>query len=158
MVVALAVFAFAGCAASPSSAHHSFSFDGGYDKWASDVDLLEYDYGGQYSMVRRKATDNSTPLGSRTGVHGMMPVGEFIFVKWRIKSTGEIRETRVDLRDRLPRNMFEHGVTFVIEGQELYVYLITPTEKKYMTPPVLRSWLSKSRVSYELYPTNNFNK
>lgn len=155
LIVAIAL---SGCATGPRTAYHSFSFDGGHDKWTSDVDLLEYDYGGQYSYVHRKATDASTPLGNRTAVNGMMPIGEFLYVKWRIKSTGEVVDKHVDLRALLPDDMFGYGVSFVIDGSQLYVYLVTPSKKKYMTPPILRTWHSQFNESYEIYPTNTFKQ
>jgi hypothetical protein len=48
-----------------------------------------------------------------------MPIGEFLYVKWRIKATGEVLEDRVDLHPVLPWNMGHHTVTFVIEGRQL---------------------------------------
>jgi len=85
-----------------------------------------------------------------------MPVGEFLYVKWRIKETGEVLEDRVDLRKRLAPNMFEHKVTFVIDGKQLYVYLITPKAKRVEDPPPLKTFLSRYTVTYEIYPNNTY--
>ena len=85
---------------------------------------------------------------------GPMPIGEFLYVKWRINATGEVLEERVDLRPLLPWNMGNHTVTFVIDGRQLYVYLVTDQLKPYKAPPILKTYLSKSTVTYEIYPHN----
>jgi hypothetical protein len=154
----IAVFALAGCATGARTSYHTFSFDGWNDNWAKTVDLLEYDYGGAHSMVQRKAESEENTLGYRTSINATMANGEYLYVKWRIKSTGEVIESRVDLRGRLPDNMFDQGVTFVIDEKQLYVYLITAEKKKYMSPPVLRTSRSNHYVSYEIFPTNTFKK
>jgi hypothetical protein len=109
-------------------------------------------------MVHRKAESEESTLGYRTNINASMANGEYLFAKWRLKNTGEILENRVDLRGRLPDNMFGHKVAFVIDGQQLFVFVITPKEKKYMTPPILKTSLSKFYESYEIYPTNTFKK
>lgn len=83
-----------------------------------------------------------------------MSIGEFLYVKWRIKETGEVLEDRVDLRPLLPWNMGNHKITFVIDGRQLYVYLVTNQPKPYKSPPILKTYLSKSTVTYEIYPAN----
>jgi hypothetical protein len=55
-----------------------------------------------------------------------MLVGDFLYVKWRIKGANKIYESNVDLRSRLPRNMFDNTIYFVIKGPQLYVYLVAP--------------------------------
>jgi len=150
--------ALSACATGPRQAVHSFSFDGWSDKWATQVDLLEYSYGDQYHMVRDKVRPPKERLGQSAGVNGMMPVADFLYVKWRIKATGEILEDRVDLRNRVPFNMNEHGVTFVIDGRQLYVYLVTPRPKNEDAPPILKTYRSWFNVTYEIYPTNTFNQ
>ncbi len=51
--------------------------------------------------------------------------GGFLYVKWRILSTGQVYENNIDLRERLPADIKDHRVTFLIRGPQLYVYLIT---------------------------------
>ena len=154
-----------GCAVSPPQPAHSFSFDGRFDKWADQVDLLAYSYGDKYHMVRDSLENPSYPrpktverLPYQTGINGPMPVGEFLYVKWRVKATGEVIENKVDLRNLLPKNMFDHGLTFVIDGRQLYVYLVTPKFKKYGDPPLLRTTQSHYNVTYEIYPTNTYKQ
>ena len=163
-IVCLALSLIA-CATGPAQPWHSFSFDGRFDKWATEVDLLAYSYGDQYQMVRDSVEKPSYPLPKgvdrlpyQTNINGPMPVGEFLYVKWRIKSTGEVIEDKVDLRNLLPRNMFEHKVTFVIDGRQLIVYLVTPTVKHVNDPPLLRTTQSRYNVTYEIYPTNTYKQ
>jgi len=148
--------AMVACATSPKLVIHGFSFDGWPDKWATTIDLLEYSYGDQYHMVRDKVRPEKERLGYSAGVSGLMPVGEFLYVKWRIKETGEVLEDRVDLRKRLAPNMFEHKVTFVIDGKQLYVYLVTPKAKKQTEPSILKTTWSRYLVTYEIYPNNTY--
>lgn len=148
------LFTLAGCATGQSAklVNHSFNFDGSYDGWKQSVDLLEYSYGDQYLMVRRKAADGDT-LGPQASVSGPMPVGDFLYVRWRLKSSGELVEQRVDLRDRLPKDMTGHELTFVLEGRQLFVFVVTPERKKaYGEPPVLKTWHSNFAKTYEIYP------
>jgi hypothetical protein len=149
-----------GCATGPRQVFHSFDFDGWDDGWYSgpnsNVQLQEYSYGDQYHMVRKKVQPGETRIPANTSVSGPMPVGEFLYVRWRIKDSGEMVEHRVDLRDRLPKDMHDQRVTFVIDGKDLYVYVVTNRPKPYYgAPPVLRNWLSKQMVSYEIYPTRH---
>lgn len=148
----------AACASVPALVWHRFAFDGWFDGWATQVDLLEYSYGDQYKMVKDKVTPGQTRLRPQAGVNGSMPVGEFLYVKWRIKETGEVLEDRVDLRSRLPSDMFEHGLTFVIEGKQLYVYLVTPKPKNEYAEPLLRTTKSRYHVTYEIYPQNTYKR
>lgn len=148
-------FVLTGCASGQGGklVNHSFNFDGRYDGWHQSIDLLEYSYGDQYLMVRRKAAEGDT-LGPQAGVSGPMPVGDFLYVRWRLKSSGEQVEQRVDLRDRLPRDMTGHELTFVLEGRQLFVYVVTPQDQ---LPSVKqrthRTWLSRYNVAYEVFPT-----
>lgn len=136
----------------PKLVNHAFNFDGWNDGWQATVELLEYAYGDQYAMVRRKAQDGYS-AGVTAGVNGAMPVGEFLYVKWRLKASGEVLEQRVDLRDRLPRNMTDHELTFVVDGRQLYVYVVTPqAQAKTVKQRSHRTWLSRHNVTYEIYP------
>ncbi len=136
----------------PKMVNHAFNFDGWNDGWQATVELLEYAYGDQYAMVRRKAQDGYS-AGVTAGVNGAMPVGEFLYVKWRLKASGEVLEQRVDLRDRLPRDMTDHELTFVPDGKQLYVFVVTPERKgSYGEAPVLKTWRSKFAKAYEVFP------
>lgn len=154
------VLALTACATGPRLVSHEFTFDGIYDKWVDVVDLLEYSYGDQYFAVRDSLTQRNdslykgySSLGPRKGVNGPMPVGEFMYVKWRIKATGEVLEDRVDLRGRLPGDMRDHGLTFVIDGRQLFLFVVTPEPKRpFDSPPILKTVRSRTYVTYEIYP------
>lgn len=167
--------ALVACASGPTQAFHSFQFDGLWDsnKWAETVDLLEYSYGDKYAMVRNSLENprygtslyqGKSSLPPRSGVSGPMPIGEFLYVKWRIKATGEVFEDRVDLRDRLAKNMTNHTLTFSIDEKQLHVFVATPLPRKLTRTdssrpwvvaegPTHLTWLSETRMTYEIYPT-----
>lgn len=156
------VLALTACATGPRLVSHQFSFDGRKDGWFETVDLLEYSYGDRYHPVRDSLTSRgdslykgNTSIPPQSNVNGPMPVGEFMYVKWRIKATGEVLEDRVDLRGRLPGDMRDHGLTFVIDGRQLFLFVITPQSKTAKDDaPVLRTWLSKYNIGYEIYPAS----
>ncbi|MBS0452829.1 MAG: hypothetical protein JSS14_16160 [Proteobacteria bacterium] len=163
IVLGALVLALGACTAAPSQSQpklvfHSFSFDGkgSGDQWGASIDLLEYSYGDKYRMVRDKVEPPRERLGPQSGVTGAMPVGDFLYVKWRVKATGEVREDRVDLRPLLPADMDHHRLTFVIEGRQLYVYLVTPKPKHEDDPPLLKTTKSRYHVTYEIYPANTY--
>jgi len=65
-------------------------------------------------------------IGQRRNINGPFPRGDSLYVKWRIKSTGEVFEDTVSLRERLPADITRNRIHFVIKGPQLYVYLIKP--------------------------------
>jgi hypothetical protein len=159
LVLSLAtVSLLAACASGPHLVNHAFSFDGWFDHWADQVDLLEYSYGDQYRLVQDKVAIGRERLRPQASVNGAIPVGNFLYVKWRIKSTGEVIEDRVDLKSRLPTNMTDHRLAFVIDQRQLYVYLVTPQPKNEYAEPLLRTTQSRYHVTYELYPTNTYKQ
>ena len=154
----LLVAAMSACATKPALVWHKFSFDGWFDGWAESADLLEYSYGDQYRIVQDKVPPERLRLRPQAGVNGPMPVGDFLYVKWRLKDTGEVLEDRVELRGVLPKDMFEHGLTFVIDGSQLYVYVMTPKARDSKLPRPLKTYLSRYNETYEIYPKNTFKE
>lgn len=155
--LALMIFISA-CAIAPKDVWQKFTFDGTKDGWASTVDLLEYAYGDRDQMTsdnvlspRGLVYRNGAGLNPRSNINGPMPVGTFLHVKWRLRQTNQVYEERIDLRDRLPANMKDHGLTFVIDGAQLHVYVITPQPKADDTANT-RTWYSKSYHTYEIFP------
>ncbi|MBC7609788.1 MAG: hypothetical protein H7228_09480 [Polaromonas sp.] len=61
----------------------------------------------------------------RVGVTGDMRPDDDLYVKWRLKDTGKVYEDTVDLRSRLPRSIKNQSIYFIIDGEQLYVYLIS---------------------------------
>lgn len=150
------LFALGACAIASFEPWHAFSFDGKFDGWGGQVDLLEYQYGDKYQLTRRIAREGVQGLGDGVSINGKMPVGDFLYVKWRMKKTGRIFEDRVDLRGKLASSMEGHRVTFVIDGEQLYIYLVSPVVKHESDPPLLRTTESRYHVTYEIYPNNTY--
>ncbi len=114
------------CAASSQLVNHTFEFDARWD--SPDVMVLNYRYGDSKQPGVR-SDDNSLGNGKTrqyAGISGDMLRGEYLYVKWLIKSTGKAYEDTVDLSSRLPKNINNHTIRFIIEGAQLYVYLISP--------------------------------
>lgn len=113
-----------GCATSPRLVNHSFSFDARWD--SPDIEILEYRY-GDYLMTRAPAYQvKEGRIGQQSNVHGAMARGDSLYVKWKIKSSGVVHEDTVDLRERLPRDMTDHRIYFVVDDHQLRVFLISP--------------------------------
>jgi hypothetical protein len=104
---------------------HAFGFDMRYDD--QDAEVLDYRYGNSKLPVQapESAVLDGKPLVSANG-NGPMLRGEFLYVKWRNKGTGQLFEDNVDLRHRLPTDITGYRVQFIIKGPQLYVYLISP--------------------------------
>ena len=113
------------CAVPSASTSHTFSFDALRD--SKDVEVLQYRYGDDGGFeTRSTATEilaGKPVLSANTT--GEILVGKDLYVKWRIKSTGQILEDTVDLRSRIPFSIKRHNLRFIIEGNRLYVYLIS---------------------------------
>lgn len=130
-LVALAALLVAvGCANEPKVVDHAFTFNVGRD--SPDIDLLDYRYGDSRlpgtSNSERLREEGRAPLN--TNVSGPMRQGDSLYVKWRVRSTGQVYEDTVDLRHRLPSDITSHRIYFMIKGPQLYVYLIPPRSKK----------------------------
>ena len=124
-ILGLALLTLAGCATNPGVVDQAFSFDVRYDD--QDAEVLDYRYGDSKLPVRAPAAAvmEGKPL-YQTNVHGPMLRGDFLYVKWRNKVTGQVYEDTVDLRRRLPLNITDDRIHFMIKGPQLYVYLISP--------------------------------
>ncbi|MBP7485337.1 MAG: hypothetical protein KBF98_09760 [Rhodoferax sp.] len=122
LVLALVLVA---CATTGGSAFHSFTFDALRD--SKDVEVLQYRYGddGGFNTRSTQTEIQTSKVTLGTHVAGTMVVGKDLYVKWRIKSTGQVVEDSVDLKSRLPFSIANHELRFIIEGTQLYVYLIS---------------------------------
>lgn len=103
---------------------HTFEFDALRD--SRDVEILQYRYGDDGGFNTR-----STPAEIQSGkaimsanTTGDMLLGKDLYVKWRIKSTGQVYEDTVDLTSRLPYTMKRKRLRFIVEGEKLYVYVV----------------------------------
>lgn len=126
VVIALMVI---GCATGPKIVNHAFGFDARVD--SPNFEILAYRYGDEKRVAR--SSDNSIKSFGRspqvTGINGPMPLGDRLYVKWREKATGETYENTVDLRPLLPRDMTRQRIHFVVDGPQLFVYLIDPVPR-----------------------------
>jgi hypothetical protein len=130
---------------------HSFEFD--TLKYSPDAEVLDYQYGssGQFCTYANKerVRNGSVFTGWSTG--GLYPRGEYLYVKWRLKSSGHVYEDKADLRTRLPADIKDHTITFVIKGSQLYVYLISPEKRAATDPPgPIRTYSHLKQ--YQIYP------
>lgn len=111
------------CASNGRVVDHSFSFD--VRRAIPAIEVIDYRYGTS-GLPGARAEKWMVQEGrgvNWTGVTGPMTVGDFLYVKWRIKETGEVLEENVDLRHRLPYHMKDQRVCFHIIGKQLYIYV-----------------------------------
>lgn len=111
-----------------------------------DIEILDYRYG--YIIPDRNFGPDKKREALMLQFREMViaPEGHDckLYMKWRVKSTGEEYEENVDLSRRLPANITAQTVYLVIEGPQLYVYLISPEERPKNWPP-----LGPKRYYYE---------
>ncbi|MFZ6864805.1 hypothetical protein ACO0K7_19455 [Undibacterium sp. Ji67W] len=125
ILLATLIFSLFGCVSGTRIISHSFGFD--FLKDSPDSELLDYRYGtsrvtGTFLSVYGRETGR---IEQRNYVGGSIVVGDFLYVKWRNKKTGEIYEDTADLKDKLPHDMEHKIVTFLIKESQLYVYVVT---------------------------------
>lgn len=123
------------CATSQELVFHSFGFNAMWD--SPEIEVLYYQYGNSKQPTARTPewTIAENKMPQRTSMGGEILKGDFLIVKWRIRSTGETFEDTVDLRSRLPSNIKNHQIYFIAKGPQLYVYLITPERRTPEEPP-----------------------
>jgi hypothetical protein len=101
---------------------HGFEFNAHTD--SLDIEILNYEY-----STRKPDRDqllgvggNRVPQGSH--ISGGFPRGDFVYMKWRVRSTGQVFEDRVDLRTRITGSIKDKKIYCVIDGGQLYILLI----------------------------------
>lgn len=107
------------CAIAAETVDHAFSFDARRD--SPDIEVLDYRYGVRKPGYWMYSSGQKMPQNDN--INGWFPRGDSLYVKWRIRSSGEIFEDTVDLRSRLPADITGQRIHFVIKGSQLYVYL-----------------------------------
>jgi hypothetical protein len=128
--VSIVLFSLTACATGGTMVFHSFSFDTQLD--SPDVEVLDYQYGNS-RVFGTHADKESISLGRifpSEGIGGVLPRGEFLYVKWRYKKSGQVYEDKVDLSSRLPADIEGLVIHFVIRGPQLYVFLTWPWDGK----------------------------
>ena len=120
---------------------HHFSFNTQIDNPHEDVEVLDYQYSNSRHAGIRPEREG-VEMGETyedVNIYGPILRGDFLYVKWRISKPGTSDylgpyEDRVDLKSRLPANIDELRIHFVIHGPQLYVYLIWPYDLKHEYP------------------------
>ena len=132
LAIALALCTCAVAQTAPTD--HAFGFDMRYDD--QDAEVLDYRYGDSNLPVR--APESAVREGKTfafAGVHGPLLRGDFLYVKWRTRGSGEVYEDTVDLRRRLPADVTGYRIHVIIRGPQLYVYLVSPQRRPADMPP-----------------------
>lgn len=137
---------------SQTMVNHTFEFNAVRE--SPDIEVLNYQYGESKhptASVPQWVLDKGTPLGG-TGITGDMLRGDFLYVKWRIKATGEVIEDTVNLKNRLPHDIKDHRIHFLVKQRQLYIYLVSPKPNKnrFAKPPL--KMYSDLQVD-EIYPS-----
>lgn len=152
LFVCILPFALISCATGGTTVvNHVFSFDTNRD--SPDVQVLDYQYGDckEFGTCANKYRVAEGKVFNAWTGGGLMPRGDFLYVKWRIKQTGQLFEDRVNLKDRLPDDITDCRIHFVIRGSQLYVYLISP-ERRPASIPAGPVKLYKHLKQYQIYP------
>jgi hypothetical protein len=150
------VFALDACASGPRLVKHAFGFDVLND--SPDVVLLDYRYGTSRQPGARPPewSLRDGNVRQQAGISGEMILGDTLYVKWRIKASGEVLEDTVDLKSRLPSDIAGHRLYFVVKGRQLHVYLISPRLRpsnfSIVGPTKYRYY-----QTYEIYPNSTLN-
>lgn len=139
-------FALQGCAfGRPTMIHHSFSFSTLRD--SPGVEVLNYRYGDckEFGTCANKyrVAEGKTFTGGR--VAGWYPRGEYLYVKWRIRETGQVYEDKADLTKRLPSDISDCRIHFALKGAQLYIWLMPPPGT---WPVSLKNPISESKSAY----------
>lgn len=121
--------------------NHGFEFNAHID--SPDVEILNYEYSTRKPHREDLMGVDGNRVGQASHIAGGFPRGDFVYMKWRLRSTGEEFEERVDMRNRLPVNIKDKKIYCVIDGSRLYILLIDFLEYK---KRVTEEELSKSRA------------
>lgn len=133
--------------------NYAFSFDA---RESPDVEILDYLYGNPngYAIKNPEYFIHQGKCAQLENTHASMPRGEELYVKWRIKSTGQEYEDTVNLRDKLPFDLKDFRIHFTVKGAQLYVYLISPERRPPDMPPNGPS-VYANRKTITIYPKSN---
>jgi hypothetical protein len=128
-VVLFVMAAYEAAFAGPKAVFHSFGY-GGYRE-NEGIEILDYQYGNSKVPVTR-AEKGSLPghIAQGNGVAGELPVGEALYVKWRVTATGKEYQDTVVLKGRLPSDMERKIVHFAVMDTQLSVFVIDGNSSK----------------------------
>jgi hypothetical protein len=152
-IALILIFLSTSCALTRDVVPHGFAFNMLRDE--QDAEVLDYRYGESKLPVRASAEDvRAGKTSAANSVLGPMFRGDSLYVKWRNKYTQRVYEDTVDLRSRLPKDIKDHIVYFMIQGPQLYVYLIAPDRRPKDAPPIGPA-MYQSRKITRIYPDLN---
>jgi hypothetical protein len=122
----LALIGLLGGCATADVVEHGFSFNARWD--SPNVEILDFRYGRStyLATMGRAPTNEDRPSKQGTGIYGVIPRPDKLFVQWRLKDSGAVHEDTVDLKQRLPADIKAHEVYFIVMGPQLCVYLVSP--------------------------------
>ena len=136
LMMFIAVFSLSACASNSLTAncydnkifYQWFSFDMSENP---EIELRDYFYGTEncpalYNPPYLKERGECLQIHGEFGPNRR---AEKLYVRWRIKSTGQEYEDTVDLRNRLPKDMTNQRIHFSVKSSQLYVYLVTPERR-----------------------------
>lgn len=106
----------------PKLAFYTFSY-GGIGE-SPDIEILNYRYANPKVTGPADWGLASGHIAQGNGISGTMLVGDSLYVKWRVPSTGKVYEDTVDLKSRLPWSMDHKILHFSIKGPQLNIYLV----------------------------------
>ena len=158
LIILIAVFSLTACASNPLTVncpdnnrfYQWFSFD---MRENSEIEVLDYVYGtpncptiSNSEVMRQRGKSNQID-----NQFGSIRRAEKLYVKWRIKSTGQEYEDTVDLRGRLPKDMTNNRIHFSVKNSQLYVYLVT-SEKRPADMPANGPKKFHAKKTITIYP------
>ena len=134
---------------------HGFTFDVQSD--SPGHYLLDYRYGDSKMPVTAppdwmRASGTMRQQGS---IFGAVPIGNDIYVKWRVDATNQVYERVVNLAGLLPKNMTGYRLKFVLKNDMVYVYAISPEKAPPNWPRYDPSPRWTEYKVFSVYPTNN---
>lgn len=127
----------AGCASAPGR-YAFYGIQYATNSRSSNVEILDWQFGdhtyvdSNHQVLPRAPksyVEKGMPINPQM-MAGMLPVGDFLFVKWREKDSGAMHEQRADLSRKLPHDMNNYGVVWMADGPQLRVFLFPPLEVK----------------------------
>ena len=154
------MFCMAGCAHGSDSkldavpenrVYYDFTFD---MRETPDVEILDYWLKTESSTYIFKNSDYYSSQGRCAQIdsnNSLHPRPTILYVKWLIKSTGEKYQDTVDVGKRLPKDMEDSALTFLIQGSHLNIYLAT-RELRSADWPIQGPRIHKANKVLWLYP------
>ncbi len=130
-VMLITQFLLASCAVGVQTYAYSFSFDSSGDARVygkPEVEVLDYSFGNSGELGTRPERNQKTIHDTfpASNVYGPMPRAEYLYVKWKLKSSGQEYEKKILLADRLPADPTGYGIHFLIDSDQIFVFLIPP--------------------------------